>query len=100
MHPYAMNWRRRIGYRATVGPLSSSKEDESMADAIRIQEHMPVVCSSGQQFGTVDHPDAGDTIKLTKETGGSTTGSRWAGSRAWTTESMLTAPVSRRCRSG
>ena len=35
-------------------------------DATKITEHMPVVCSDGGQFGTVDHVDAGDTIKLTK----------------------------------
>jgi hypothetical protein len=28
---------------------------------------MPVVCSNGVQLGTVDHTDAGDTIKLTKD---------------------------------
>jgi hypothetical protein len=36
-------------------------------DARKIREHMPVVCSNGQQFATVDHLDAGDTIKLTKD---------------------------------
>jgi hypothetical protein len=33
----------------------------------QIREHMPVVCSNGEQFATVDHLDAGDTIKLTKD---------------------------------
>jgi hypothetical protein len=33
----------------------------------QIKEHMPVVCSEGGQFGTVDHLDAGDTIKLTRD---------------------------------
>lgn len=33
----------------------------------QIREHMPVVCSDGGQFGTVDHTDTGDTIKLTKD---------------------------------
>ena len=28
---------------------------------------MPVVCSNGEQFATVDHTDAGDNIKLTKD---------------------------------
>ena len=34
------------------------------------QEHMPVVCSEGGQFATVDHLDAGSTIKLTKDDSG------------------------------
>lgn len=33
----------------------------------QIKEHMPVVCSDGGQFATVDHLDTGDTIKLTKD---------------------------------
>lgn len=33
-------------------------------DAIR--EHMPVICSNGNQFATVDHLD-GNSIKLTKD---------------------------------
>ena len=36
-------------------------------DPTQIREHMPVVCSNGGQFATVDHLDAGDTIKLTKD---------------------------------
>jgi hypothetical protein len=32
----------------------------------KIREHMPVVCSNGVQFGTVDHVE-GDYIKLTKD---------------------------------
>lgn len=32
-----------------------------------IREHMPVVCSDGGQFATVDHLDANSTIKLTKD---------------------------------
>ena len=31
-----------------------------------IRDHMPVVCSEGGQFGTVDHMD-GDSIKLTRD---------------------------------
>ncbi len=39
-----------------------------MADVkAMIQDHMPVVCSEGGQFATVDHLDAGNTIKLTKD---------------------------------
>ncbi len=36
-------------------------------DTSKIREHMPVVCSDGGQFATVDHPDANGTIKLTKD---------------------------------
>ena len=36
-------------------------------NADQIRPHMPVVCSNGGQFATVDHTDAGDTIKLTKD---------------------------------
>lgn len=38
-------------------------------DATKIREHMPVVCSDNEQFGTVDHLQ-GDTIKLTKDQSG------------------------------
>jgi hypothetical protein len=34
--------------------------------ANQIKEHMPVVCSNGGQFATVDHID-GNAIKLTKD---------------------------------
>ena len=37
------------------------------ANSTQIRAHMPVVCSDGGQFATVDHTDAGDTIKLTKD---------------------------------
>lgn len=36
-------------------------------NATQIKEHMPVLCSNGEQFGTVDHLDQNDTIKLTKD---------------------------------
>jgi len=36
-------------------------------DTTKIKEHMPVVCSDGDQFATVDHLDPGNTIKLTKD---------------------------------
>ncbi|MCC6381195.1 MAG: DUF2171 domain-containing protein [Dehalococcoidia bacterium] len=38
-----------------------------MVEATKIKEHMPVVCTNNEQFGTVDHVDAGGTIKLTKD---------------------------------
>jgi len=37
-----------------------------MVDRNAIKEHMPVICSEGGQFATVDHVD-GDSIKLTKD---------------------------------
>ena len=39
-------------------------------DATQIKPHMPVICSDGGQFATVDHTDSGDTIKLTKDESG------------------------------
>ncbi|HWV23625.1 MAG TPA: DUF2171 domain-containing protein [Thermomicrobiales bacterium] len=36
----------------------------------RIQDHMPVVCSNGGQFATVDHLDRDNTIKLTRDENG------------------------------
>lgn len=39
----------------------------NMVNTNDIKEHMPVVCSDGGQFATVDHLDPGDTIKLTKD---------------------------------
>lgn len=37
-----------------------------MDKSSQIKEHMPVVCSNGVQFATVDHID-GNMIKLTKD---------------------------------
>jgi hypothetical protein len=39
-------------------------------NAEKIREHMPVVCSNDEQFGTVDRVEAGGTIKLTKDASG------------------------------
>jgi hypothetical protein len=36
----------------------------------QITAHMPVVCSEGGQFGTVDHLDGPGWIKLTKDDNG------------------------------
>jgi hypothetical protein len=36
----------------------------------KIQNHMPVVGSDGVEIGTVDHPDVGGLIKLTKDAQG------------------------------
>ena len=33
----------------------------------KIKEHMPVVCSNNGQFGTVDHMEGSNYIKLTKD---------------------------------
>jgi hypothetical protein len=41
-----------------------------MVDTRQIQPHMPVVCSNNGQFATVDHMDANDSIKLTKDNKG------------------------------
>jgi hypothetical protein len=38
-----------------------------MVNASHTKPHMPVVCSNNVQFATVDHVDARDTIKLTKD---------------------------------
>ena len=37
-----------------------------MQDTTKIKAHMPVVCSKGGQFATVDHVD-GTQLKLTKD---------------------------------
>jgi hypothetical protein len=42
----------------------------SMVATDQIKEHMPVVCSEGGQFAKVDHLDAGNSIKLTKDNRG------------------------------
>jgi hypothetical protein len=39
-------------------------------DATQVRPHMPVVSSEGGQLGTVDHVDANNTIKLTKDKNG------------------------------
>jgi hypothetical protein len=39
-------------------------------DTSMIKAHMPVVCSEEGQFGTVDHMDGSDWIKLTKDNKG------------------------------
>ncbi len=39
-------------------------------DSKNIKEHMPVVCSDGGQFATVDHMDGNNSIKLTKDDNG------------------------------
>ncbi len=40
---------------------------KSLVDTGENKEHMPVICSAGGQFATVDHLDKGNTIKLTKD---------------------------------
>ena len=42
-------------------------ESGAAIDPQQIKEHMPVICSGGDQFATVDHLDTGNTIKLTKD---------------------------------
>ena len=41
-----------------------------MIDTSQIKPHMPVVCSNNGQFATVDHMDANNSIKLTKDDSG------------------------------
>lgn len=41
-----------------------------MVTTSQIREHMPVVCSEGGQFASVDHLDKGNTIKLSKDDNG------------------------------
>jgi len=36
-------------------------------DVDQIKPHMPVACSMESEFATVDHLDAGETIKLTRD---------------------------------
>ncbi len=49
-------------------------EAEAMLDPTTannlIKPHMPVVCSNGGQFATVDHLEGSDTIKLTRDDSG------------------------------
>ncbi len=42
-------------------------KDQFREAVAQIKDYMPVVCSDGGQFATVDHLDAGDTVKLTKD---------------------------------
>ena len=42
----------------------------STIDTSKITAHMPVICSEGGQFATVDHMDGDDYIKLTKDNAG------------------------------
>ena len=48
-------------------PSPMGESAMSMVDTAEIKEHMPVICSAGGQFATVDHLDKGNTIKLTKD---------------------------------
>lgn len=41
-----------------------------MVQASQIKPHMPVVCSEGGQFATVDHMEGSDKIKLTRDDAG------------------------------
>lgn len=41
-----------------------------MTSIDQIKEHMPVVCSEGGQFATVDHMDGANFIKLMKDESG------------------------------
>lgn len=43
-----------------------TQQKTGMVDTSTIKEHMPVVCSDGGQFATVDHMD-GNSVKLTKD---------------------------------
>ena len=48
-------------------PMAETMQVDAQVDPTTIKEHMPVICSEGEQIATVDHLDAGDTIKLTKD---------------------------------
>jgi hypothetical protein len=41
-----------------------------MINASQIQPEMPIVCSQGGQFGTVDHMEGSDSIKVKKDESG------------------------------
>lgn len=47
--------------------MGATTEVNTLVDTTQIKEHLPVVCSEGEQFATVDHLDKGYTIKLTKD---------------------------------
>ena len=48
-------------------PNPMGESTKSLVDTGEIKEHMPVICSAGGQFATVDHLDKGNTITLTKD---------------------------------
>ena len=44
--------------------------DSSKVDSSKVKPDMPVICSDGTQFGTVDHLEGNDCIKLKKDESG------------------------------
>ena len=57
-----------------VGPRARRarhrRKEMTVIDTSSIKPHMPVVCSKGGQFATVDHLEGRDEIKLSKDEGG------------------------------
>jgi hypothetical protein len=45
-------------------------KEKDMINASQIQPEMPIVCSQGGQFGTVDHMEGSDAIKVKKDESG------------------------------
>lgn len=53
--------------RQTLGQVKEQAAAATPVTPAQIKEHMPVVGPNQELIGTVDHLDAGDTIKLTKD---------------------------------
>ncbi len=71
-----------------------------MIDTCQIKPQMPVVSSNNGQVATVDHLDADNSIKLTKDESGQHYWIAVDRSHESTNTSTSTGPASKPCRSG